>query len=211
MPTENATREKLLFPSSTLSISFSSPSIPSIFSSLCFPFFLFSCTSVFSPSNSGHEINSSSESWPSIPANASNATAILCTSFLNPLNSSKPSSFHKTSDFHSASVCCFAFLALDLLAASDLAFACTLSVSKGLQAALALAQGAQEVAWLRRENSAKKKINKWKITYGKFWGMQSIPKSAHLSHGLPPPTTDVPISLANFSRCWRASGVSFGR
>jgi len=43
------------------------------------------------------------------------------------------------------SVCCFAFLTLDLLAASDLAFAHALSASKGLQAALALAQGAQEV------------------------------------------------------------------
>jgi len=44
------------------------------------------------------------------------------------------------------SVCCFTFLAFDLLAISALAFAHTLSVSKGLQAALALAQGAQEVA-----------------------------------------------------------------
>jgi len=67
-------------------------------------------------------------------------------SFLNPLNSSKLSSFRKTSDFHSASICCFAFLALDLLVTSDLAFACALLASKGLQAALALAQGAQEVA-----------------------------------------------------------------
>jgi len=44
------------------------------------------------------------------------------------------------------SVCCFTFLALDLLAVSALAFARALSASKGLQAALALAQGAQEVA-----------------------------------------------------------------
>jgi len=57
----------------------------------------------------------------------------------------KPSSFHETSAFHSASVCCFAFLAFDLLAVSALAFACALSVSKNLQAALALVQGAQEV------------------------------------------------------------------
>jgi len=39
-----------------------------------------------------------------------------------------------------------AFLAFDLLAVSALAFARALSASKGLQAALALAQGAQEVA-----------------------------------------------------------------
>jgi len=39
-----------------------------------------------------------------------------------------------------------AFLAFDLLAVSALAFAYALSASKGLQAALALAQGAQEVA-----------------------------------------------------------------
>jgi len=44
------------------------------------------------------------------------------------------------------SVCCFAFLAFDLLAVSALAFAHALSTSKGLQAALALVQGAQEVA-----------------------------------------------------------------
>jgi len=51
---------------------------------------------------------------------------------------------HFTSGY--SSVCCFAFLALDLLAVSTLAFAHALSASKGLQAALALAQGAQEVA-----------------------------------------------------------------
>jgi len=44
------------------------------------------------------------------------------------------------------SVCCFAFLALDLLAVSALAFTHALSMLKGLQAALALAQGAQEIA-----------------------------------------------------------------
>jgi len=55
------------------------------------------------------------------------------------------------------SICCFAFLALDLLAVSTLAFARALSVSKGLQAALALVQGAQEVAWLQKEISKKKK------------------------------------------------------
>ena len=48
-------------------------------------------------------------------------------------------------------------------------------------------------------------------TYGKVWGIHKIPKSAHLSHGLPPPTTDVPISLANSSRCWRASRFSCNR
>jgi len=67
-------------------------------------------------------------------------------SFLSLYNLFKPSSFHKTSAFYSMSVCCFAFLAFDLLAVSALAFACALSVSKGLQAALALAQGAQEIA-----------------------------------------------------------------
>ena len=43
------------------------------------------------------------------------------------------------------------------------------------------------------------------------WGIHKIPKSAHLSHGLPLPTTDISISLANSSRRWRASGVSYGR
>jgi len=81
-----------------------------------------------------------------MPANLSNATAILRMSFLKPHNPPRPSSFLKTSAFHSTSVCCFAFLAFDLLVVSALAFACALSASKGLQAALALAQGAQEVA-----------------------------------------------------------------
>jgi len=61
------------------------------------------------------------------------------------LNSLRPSNFLKISAFYSASVCYFAFLALDLLAISALAFARALSVSKGLQAALALAQGVQEI------------------------------------------------------------------
>jgi len=72
-------------------------------------------------------------------------------SFLNPLNSFKPSSFRKTSAFHSMSVCCFAFLTFDRLAVSALAFARALSASKGLQAALALVQGAQEVALLKEK------------------------------------------------------------
>jgi len=63
-----------------------------------------------------------------------------------PLNSLRLSNFLKISAFYSASVYYFAFLTLDLLAVSTLAFACTLSTSKGLQAALALVQGAQEVA-----------------------------------------------------------------
>jgi len=62
------------------------------------------------------------------------------------LNSLRPSNFPKISAFYSMSVYCFAFLALDLLATSALAFTRALSTSKGLQAALALAQGAQEVA-----------------------------------------------------------------
>jgi len=81
-----------------------------------------------------------------MPASLSNATVILRTSFLKPCNSPKPSSFLKTSTFHSASVCCFTLLAFDLLADSALVFARALSASKGLQTALALAQGAQEVA-----------------------------------------------------------------
>ena len=48
-------------------------------------------------------------------------------------------------------------------------------------------------------------------TYGKVWGIHKIPKSVHLSHGLPPPTTDILISLANSSHRWQASGVSCGR
>ena len=48
-------------------------------------------------------------------------------------------------------------------------------------------------------------------TYGKVWGIHKIPKSAHLSHRLSPPTTDIPISLANSSCRWRDSRVSCGR
>jgi len=44
------------------------------------------------------------------------------------------------------SICCFAFLIFDLWAVSAFALAHALSALKGLQAALALAQGAHEVA-----------------------------------------------------------------
>jgi len=44
------------------------------------------------------------------------------------------------------SIYCFVFLAWDLQIISALAFARALFVSKGLQAALALAQGAQDFA-----------------------------------------------------------------
>ena len=164
---------------------------------------------MISSSDSSLDNNSSSESWPLMLASFSNATAILCTSFLKPCNSPKPSSFLKTSAFYSTSVCCFALLTCDLLAVSTLVFAWILSASKGLQAALALAQGAQEVTWLWKEIS--EKGNNSKDTYGKAWGIHRIPKSTHLSHGFPPPTTDTPISLDNFLCLWRASGVSYGR
>jgi len=49
------------------------------------------------------------------------------------------------------SICCFTLLAFDRLAVSTLTFARALSASKGLQAALALAQGAQEVALLKEK------------------------------------------------------------
>jgi len=81
-----------------------------------------------------------------MPANFSNATAILQTSFLNPLNLLRSSNFLEISAFYSVSICCFAFLAFDLQTISTLAFAHALSVLKGLQAALALAQEAHEVA-----------------------------------------------------------------
>ena len=218
VPTENATRNKLLFLSSTSSIPFSSScsptsssssSAPSILSSLCFPFSFFPYISLSSLSDSGHENCSSLEFWLSIPVSFSNATVILCMSFLNLLNSLRFSNFLEISVLHSASVCCFNFLAFDLLAISTLAFACALSVSKGLQAALALAQGAQKVVRLQKEIS--KERNNLNDTYGKFWGMQSISKSAHLLHRLSPPTADTPISLVNSSWCWQASGVSFSR
>ena len=48
-------------------------------------------------------------------------------------------------------------------------------------------------------------------THSKFWGMHRILKSAHLSHRLPPPTTNIPISLVNSLRRWQASRVSCGR
>jgi len=49
----------------------------------------------------------------------------------------------------------FVTLAFDLLVVSALAFARALSASKGLQAALALAQGAQEVALLKEKKLSK--------------------------------------------------------
>jgi len=52
----------------------------------------------------------------------------------------------ETSAFYSMSVCCFTFLTFNLLVISVLAFAYALFMSKGLQAALALVQGVQEVA-----------------------------------------------------------------
>ena len=152
------TREKLLLFSSTSSIPFfsfcpltsSSFFAPSILSSLCFPFSLLFCTFIFSPLDFGHENCSFSVSWLSMLANFSNATVILQTSFLNPCNSLNFSNFLKTSIFYSVSICCFVFLVLDYWTASTLAFACTLSASKGLQAALALVQRAHEVAWLQK-------------------------------------------------------------
>ena len=202
------TREKLPSSSSIPSILFSS-SYPlvssssftlSTLSSFCFPFSLLPYTSINFPSDSGYEICFSLESSPSIPASFSKATAILWMSFLMLLNSLRLSNFLKISACHSTSVCYFTFLTLDLLAISALVFACALSALKGLQAALALAQGVQEVMWLQKEIS--RKGNNSNNTYSKVWGIHKIPKSVHLSHGLPPPTTDVPISLANSLRRW---------
>ena len=146
--TEYTTREKPLLPSSTPSIPLFSLSNLAILSSFYFSFSLLSCTSVSSPSNAGHKNCSSLESWLSLPASFSIATAILQTSFLNLHNLLNSSNFLETSVFHSISVCCFIFLALDLQMVSSLAFACALSTLKGLQAALALVQGAQDIAWL---------------------------------------------------------------
>jgi len=67
----------------------------------------------------------------------------LAMNFLKPRSSL---SFLETSVFHSMSIYCFVFLAWDLQIISALAFARALFVSKGLQAALALAQGAQDFA-----------------------------------------------------------------
>jgi len=74
-------------------------------------------------------------------ASFSNATAIL-----NPLSLLNSSNFLDISAFYSASVYCFNLLAFDLQTISALAFACALSVLKGLQAALALVQEVHEVA-----------------------------------------------------------------
>ena len=140
MPTEYATGEKLLLFSFTPSIPFSfsypptssSSSAPFILSSFCFSFFLLPYTSVSFSSDSGHDNNFSLESWPSMPASFSNATAILQTSFLNLLSSLRSSNFLKISVFYSMSICCFAFLAFDLQTVSALAFAYALSALKGL-------------------------------------------------------------------------------
>ena len=126
------TRVKLLPPSFIPSISFfsssclpisSSSSSLSNLSSLCFPFSLHPCTSVISPSDSGHGICLSLESLPSMPASFSNTTTILQISFLNPRNSLKSSNFLKTSAFHSVSVCYLVFLAFNLQTVSALALA----------------------------------------------------------------------------------------
>ena len=214
--TEYMTGEKLLPLFSTPSILSSSSCPPtssssstlSILSSFCFPLSLLSCVSIFNPSDSSHDNNFSSESWPSMPASFSNATAILWMSFLNLLNSLRSSNFLEISTFYSASICCFAFLAFDLWTVSVLAFARVLSTLKGLQAALALAQGAHEVAWLQKISGGRKIQTN---AYSKFWEIQNILKSMHLSHGLPPPTTDVPISFANSSYRWQASRVFLGK
>jgi len=73
---------------------------------------------------------------------------VLWTSFLNSQSLLNSSNFLETFAFHFASVCCLVFLAFDLWIASTLAFVHALSASKGLQVALALAQGAYEVVWL---------------------------------------------------------------
>ena len=156
VPTENTTREKLLFLSSIPSILFSSSCFLMFFSSsalfelcsFCFLFFLLSCTSVSFLLDSGHNNSSSSESWLSIPASFSDATAILQISFLNPQSSLNSFNFLKTSAFYFMSICCFIFLTFDLQTASALAFVHALSASKGLQVVLVLAQGAHEVVWL---------------------------------------------------------------
>jgi len=83
-----------------------------------------------------------------MPANFSNATMILWTFFFKPRNSLQLSNFLETSTFHSTFVCCFVFLAFDLQTTFALVFTHALSVSKGLQIALALAQGAYNVVWL---------------------------------------------------------------
>ena len=46
---------------------------------------------------------------PYIPANFSNTSAILQTSFLKPHNSLKSTNFLETSAFYSVSICCFDF------------------------------------------------------------------------------------------------------
>jgi len=80
------------------------------------------------------------------PAILSSASATLWTWTTN---SSTFPSFSNTCSFHSASVCCFVFLAYALLTISSFAFLRALSTSKGLHAAFALAQGEQDVAFLR--------------------------------------------------------------
>ena len=159
--TEYATREKLLLSSSTPSISFSSsPSDLAIFFFLCFPFSLLFCTFVSFPSDTGHKNCSFLESWSSMLASFFNTTAILQMSFLN-LSSLRSSNFLDISAFHSVFVYYFNLLAFDLQTISALAFACALFVSKGLQTALALVQGAHEVAWLQIISREKKNSNKY--------------------------------------------------
>ena len=151
--TEYMTREQLLLPSFIPSILLSSSclpipsssSSPSNLFSLCFSFSLPPYTFVNSLSDSSHEICSLLELSPFISVSCSKATVILWMFFLSPCNSPKSFNFLKTSVFHSASICCLVFLALDLWIVSTLAFACTLSASKDLQAALALVQGVQDV------------------------------------------------------------------
>jgi len=78
-----------------------------------------------------------------MPAILSNASATLQTWTTNSFTFPN---FSNTCPFHSASICCFVFLAWDLQIVSALAFAYALSASKDLQAALALEQGAQDFA-----------------------------------------------------------------
>ena len=179
MPTEYTIREKLLLSSSTPSILFSLPSNPAILSSLYFPFSLLFCTSVSSSSDASHKNCSSLESWLSIPASFSIATAILQTSFLNPHNLLNLSNFLNTSIFHSVSVCCFVFLALDLQIASILAFVHVLSTSKSLQAVLALVQGVHKVTWLQELAEEEQLKQILMANFGKYKVFQS-PRISHM-------------------------------
>ena len=200
MPTENATREKLLFPFSTSSIPFSSPSISL---SLYFPILLCPLPLTLATKSTPHwSPDPRYQPMLPMPLRSSTRPSSIHSACPNPPVSVKP----LISTQHLSVVSLFWLLTFWLLPTWFLLTPCP-------------CRRAYRQPWPwrkehRKLHDYKQLVEKEKNsndTYGKDWGIHKIPKSVHLSHRLPPPITGIPISLANSLHRWRASGVSCGR